>query len=149
MKSQTSRLRILVIAEACNPAWTSVPLVGYNFACELAAREDLDVTIATHPRNRRDIESDVISKLATIVYPDNEYVASRLFNIAMLFRGNSGKGWTTNTAFSALSYLFFEYELYRLVGDQLRAGEFDLIHRITPVSPTVGAPSAHGLTYRW
>lgn len=140
MKSQTSRLRILVIAEACNPAWTSVPLVGYNFACELAAREDLDVTIATHPRNRRDIESDVISKLATIVYPDNEYVASRLFNIAMLFRGNSGKGWTTNTAFSALSYLFFEYELYRLVGDQLRAGEFDLIHRITPVSPTVGSP---------
>lgn len=140
MKSRTSRLRILVIAEACNPAWTSVPLVGYNFACALAAQNELDVTIATHPRNRRDIEGDVISKLAKFVYPDNEYVASRLFNIAMLLRGNRGKGWTTNTAFSALSYLFFEYELYRLVRDQLRAGKFDLIHRITPVSPTVGSP---------
>lgn len=142
MSNGNRRLRVLAIAEACNPAWTSVPLVGYNVACELAAREELDVTIATHPRNRKDIEKDVISKLARFIYPDNEYVASSLYNVAMLLRGNKGKGWTTNTAFNAISYLFFEYELYRLIKRELKSGEYDIIHRITPVTPTVGSPLA-------
>ena len=46
------RTRVLLIAEACNPTWTSVPLVGYQVARALAARQDLDVTLATHVRNR-------------------------------------------------------------------------------------------------
>ena len=132
--------RVLVIAEACNPIWTSVPLVGYNFAHALASRDDLDVTVATHPRNRSAIESDEISSLARFFYPDNEYIAARVYQLAQRLRGGSGKGWTTNTAFQSLSYLVFEYELFRLVQSQLAKGQFDLIHRITPVTPTVGSP---------
>lgn len=142
MDDVRSRLRVLVVAEACNPSWTSVPLVGYNVACELAARDDLDVTIATHPRNRKDLEGDVVSHLADIVYPDNEYIARTLYNIALVLRGSKGKGWTTNTAFQAISYLFFERELYRLLKDELKDGKFDIIHRVTPVTPTVGSPLA-------
>lgn len=134
------KLRVLVIAEACNPEWTSVPLVGYNVAHALASRNDLEVTLATHPRNRPEIEADEISKLATVIYPDNEYIAGLVFRLAKRIRGGTGKGWTTNTAFKWLSYVFFERELYKLVGDQLKQGEFDLIHRVTPVSPTMPSP---------
>lgn len=135
-------LRILLVAEACNPEWTSVPLVGYNFARALAERDDLNLTIATHPRNRPAIERDPIAGRAEFLFPDNDYIAGTLFRFAQLLRGDKGKGWTTNTAFSSISYLFFEYELNKLVKKRLRAGEFDLIHRITPVTPTVGSPLA-------
>lgn len=135
-------LRLLLIAESCNPAWTSVPLVGYNFARALAGRADLRVTLATHPRNRPDIDADPISRQAEVIYADNDYVAGTLYRAAQLLRGNKGKGWTTNTAFSSFAYLFFEFELNKLVGRRLAAGEFDLVHRITPVTPTVGSPIA-------
>jgi len=135
-------LRILLVAEACNPEWTSVPLVGYNFARALVERDDLKITIATHPRNRPAIERDPIAGRAEFLFPDNDYIAGTLFRFAQLLRGDKGKGWTTNTAFSSISYLFFEYELSKLVKRRLRDGDFDLIHRITPVTPTVGSPLA-------
>jgi len=142
MSSPENKLRVLLLAEACNPAWTSVPLVGYNFARALAGRDDLRVTLATHPRNRPDIDADPISKQTEVVYADNDYVAGTLYRAAQLLRGNKGKGWTTNTAFSSFAYLFFEYELHKLLKARLADGDFDLIHRITPVTPTVGSPLA-------
>ena len=51
-------MRVLVLAEACNPDWTSVPLVGYNVVRALAERDDLRITLATHPRNRASLERD-------------------------------------------------------------------------------------------
>ena len=135
-------MRVLVLAEACNPDWTSVPLVGYNVVRALAERDDLRITLATHPRNRASLERDPLAEMVEIIYPDNEYVAARIYRLAQLFRGGSGKGWTTNTAFEGISYLFFEKELHKLVRNRLDAGEFDLIHRVTPVTPTVGSPLA-------
>jgi glycosyltransferase involved in cell wall biosynthesis len=135
-------LRVLLLAEACNPDWTSVPLVGYNVVRALAERPGLRITLATHPRNRASLEGSPLGKKVEILYPDNEYVAATLFHIAQLLRGGQGKGWTTNTAFESISYLFFEKELHRLVHRRLAHGEFDLMHRVTPVTPTVGSPLA-------
>ncbi len=53
--SESKQLRLLVVAEACNPAWSSVPLVGYNMATALARRPELDVTVVSHIRNREDV----------------------------------------------------------------------------------------------
>ena len=39
------RIRVLLIAEACNPDWTSVPLEGYNLYRGL--RHVADITLAT------------------------------------------------------------------------------------------------------
>jgi glycosyltransferase involved in cell wall biosynthesis len=38
--------------------------------------------------------------------------------------------------------MVFEKQLFRQLGRQLRLGEFDLIHRITPLTPTQGSPLA-------
>lgn len=133
-------LRVLLIAEACNPEWTSVPLVGFNFANALSRRSELELTLASHPRNRDALERHEIAKRVRLVFADNDYVAATLYKLAQVLRGGGGKGWTTNTAFSSFSYLFFEWELWKLMKREVKAGMFDVIHRITPVTPTVGSP---------
>lgn len=43
-------LRVLLMAEACNPEWTSVPLLAYHWY--RALRQRADVVLVTQVRNR-------------------------------------------------------------------------------------------------
>lgn len=138
--ARPDRLRILLIAEMCNPAWTSVPLVGYNLARALAARSDLDVTLVTQVRNEPFLRNDPIRELAKVQFIDSEFIAAPIFLLAKLLRGGTGKAWTLDTASMWPSYLMFERLVFERFHTRLRRGEFDLIHRITPLSPAF--PSA-------
>src|SRR5919198_474038 len=135
-------IRALLIAEACNPTWTSVPLVGYNLARALAARPDLRVTLVTHIRNRDGINTSDLPRLAEVVYIDNEFVAGPVYRLARLIRGGDQLGWTIDTAMAWPSYVVFEHLVRAKLGRRLRRGEFDLIHRVTPLSPTAVSPLA-------
>jgi glycosyltransferase involved in cell wall biosynthesis len=137
-----SRLRVLLIAEACNPTWTSVPLVGYNLARALAARTDLRVTLLTHVRNRDGLSTSDIGRLADVVFIDNEFIARPVYKLARLIRGGEQLGWTIDTALAWPSYVVFEHLVRRNLCGRLRRGEFDLIHRVTPLSPTAVSPLA-------
>ena len=128
------RRRVLVIAEAANPEWASVPLIGWNLSRALA--EVADVHLVTQVRNR-----DAIARAGWIegrefTAIDNEGIASPLFKLSNLLRGGSGKGWTTVSGLSALAYYSFERELWRQFEGRVASGDFDLVHRITPLSPT-------------
>ncbi len=136
------RVRVLLIAESCNPAWTSVPLVGYSLARALAEHPDLEVTLVTHVRNRPFLEADPLAAAARIHYIDNEWLARPLYSLSTLLRGGHDLSWTTNTAMAWLSYMVFEHEVLRRFRRQFRDGAFDLIHRLTPLSPTMGSPLA-------
>jgi glycosyltransferase involved in cell wall biosynthesis len=131
-----------LIAEACNPTWTSVPLVGYQLAKSLASRPDLDVTLATHIRNRPGLADDPIAQLARICYIDNEWLARPLHRLSKVLRGGQGLSWTIDTAMAWPSYMAFERQLWQRFERQLSSGAFDLIHRITPLTPTMGSPLA-------
>lgn len=132
-------MRVLLIAEEANPEWVSVPLVGWSHARAVARR--IDTHTVTQVRNRDAfLRAGVPESQFTAI--DSEAVAARIYKLATLIRGGSGKGWTTNTALSALSYLYFERLLWKQFGPRIRAGEFDLVHRITPLSPTVPSPIA-------
>lgn len=127
-------LRILALADVCNPEWPSLPIVGYKYAKALA---DLaEVTVVTQVRNRANIEKHGFGN-ARVVYLDTENVAAPLARIAQFIRGGQGKGWTMQMAMDYPSYLWFERTAWKRFAKNIMAGEFDLVHRVTPMSPTL------------
>jgi glycosyltransferase involved in cell wall biosynthesis len=134
MKDRTNKPRVLLVAEAANPEWASVPLIGWSLSRALA--QVADVHLITHVRNRDAIARRGLIEGRDFTAIDNEYLAARIYKLSESLRGGQGKGWTTVTGFSSLSYYSFEIELWRQFRARLSAGEFDLVHRITPLSPT-------------
>jgi glycosyltransferase involved in cell wall biosynthesis len=127
---------VLVVAEAANPEWTSVPLVGWSLARALT--DVADVHLVTHVRNRDAIlRAGLAEEEFTAV--DSEAVARPLWRLSNLLRGDTRKSWTTATAFSALAYYYFEHRLWKELGARVEAGAFDIVHRVTPLTPS--APS--------
>jgi glycosyltransferase involved in cell wall biosynthesis len=128
------RPRVLLIAEAANPEWTSVPLIGWSLYRALA--KVANVHLVTHVRNESALLRAGLRKERDFTSIDNERVASPLSKLATRLRGGANRGWTTITALQSVAYYSFERAVWREFGRRLAAGEFGLVHRITPLSPT-------------
>jgi starch synthase len=126
----------LLIAEAANPEWTSVPLEGW---CHSRAIQQLTGGhILTQIRNQAAFERAGVGP-DRVTCIDSEHAARPLNRLAELIRGGSNKGWTTVTAIQSLAYPFFERIIWKQFESRLRSGEFDLVHRLTPLSPTISS----------
>src|SRR5258708_2260708 len=98
--------RVLQIAEAANPEWSSVPLEGWSLSRALAKLTDAH--LVTHVRNQEAIARAGLIEGKNFTTIDNEHVASPVYKLASRLRGGDGKGWTTLMAFSSLTYYSFE-----------------------------------------
>jgi len=131
------RVKVLVIAEEANPEWASVPLVGWSHA--QALREVADVHLVTHVRNRDAIKRAGLLEGKDFTVIDSEAVDAPLYRLATLIRGSKQKGWSINTAMQSIRIYYFQHLVWRHFADSLRNGEYQIVHQITPLSPT--APS--------
>lgn len=143
------RLRVLVIAELANPDWESVPLVGWSHWSALSKL--VDAHLVTHVRNRENIlRASESPELFTAI--DSAPVERHVDRVGRVLRGRAGGGLTTATALNAISYYYFEHLLWRIFGKRIEAGEWDVVHRLTPLSPTTpsllaGKCARHGVPF--
>lgn len=128
------RPRVLLIAESANPEWVSVPLVGWSTFRALS--KVADVHLVTQVRNGEAIRRVSLDE-ADYTLIDSEAVARLAWRLGRIFRGGAGKGWTTVMAFNAVAYYYFEHLVWKRFRRAIVAGEYDLVHRVTPLSPTV------------
>lgn len=132
--------RALLLAEACNPEWVSVPLVGWSLVRALA--DVCEVHVVTQIRNREALVRAGWKEGREFTALDTESVAGLAWRLGARLRGGAGKGWTTLTALSALTNYHFEHRVWKTFGAAIRERRFDVVHRITPLSPTVASPIA-------
>jgi glycosyltransferase involved in cell wall biosynthesis len=128
------RLRVLLIAEAANPEWTSVPLVGWSHAMALCKL--VDGHIVTQVRNRDAFLRAGLFENKDFTAIDSERLARPMWKLASLLRRGNERGWTTLQAIAPISYYYFERLVGKRFGDDIAARRFDLVHRLTPLSPT-------------
>ena len=134
MASSDRPIRPLLIAEAANPALTSASLVGWS--CARAIAERTGGHIVTEWRNRGDF-----LKAGLVEGEDFTAIHARrsqglAWRAAKLLSGRGNFSWSLYAAFSNLAYPFFERGVWKHFGPRLQSGEFNLVHRITPLSPT-------------
>lgn len=134
MDANAKRIRTLIIAEAANPEWTSVPLVGWSHAEALSRL--VDTHVVTQIRNREAIERFGWRHGVEFTAFDSEATARPMWKLSKFGRKRLGLGWTLGTATQAVSYYQFEAIVWREFGDRITRGDFDVVHRITPLSPT-------------
>ncbi len=127
--------RVLLIAEAANPDWVSVPLVGWHIASSL--RKVAHVHVVTQQRNTEALVRAGWVKDGDFTALDSEAVAARMWKLTSRLRGSSGVAWTLATAMSVPSYYWFEHLFWTRFAAELRGGAWDIVHRVTPLSPTV------------
>jgi glycosyltransferase involved in cell wall biosynthesis len=136
------RIRVLLIAELCNPDWSSVPFVGWNHSQAIA--RVANTHLVTQIRNRPNILEAGLVEGRDFTAIDSSLVEKPvMWALAQVGASvQSGKGWTTQTAASVFTHQYFERLLWRRFGAAIRAREFDVVHRLTPLSPTIPSPIA-------
>ena len=127
-------MRVLLLAEACNPEWVSVPLEGWSHSRAIASL--VDTHLVTQIRNRDAIVRAGLQEGGEFTAINSEAVEGPVYRLAAKLRGGAGVGWTTLAGLSALSYPYYEHLVWKQFGKRIQAREFDIVHRITPLSPT-------------
>lgn len=130
-----ARPRVLLIAEAANPEWVSVPLLGWSH-CQALMRL-VDAHVVTQIRNQAALERAGWQEGREFTSIDTESLAAPLHRASTWLRDKTGLGWTLTTAVNVPSYYFFEHELWKRFGAAISAGHYDIVHRVVPLSPTM------------
>ena len=127
-------MRALLYADAMNPEHASEP--GVTFHTARALVDQLDAAVVVAQISNKDAIDKVGMGKAEVVYLDTEYIARPIWKISSALRLN-----TANLA--AIKYpvqIAFERALWKRFGPDLKAGRFDILHRLGPISSALPSP---------
>jgi len=134
-----ARKRVLALAFDCNPKWPSLPAVAYKYA--LALGEDVELTLITQILNKPNLEEAGTGSVQ-VDYINIDLLAVPLDRFGKWLRGGNELGWTTQIAIIYPVYIAFELMCWWRYRGRLSRGDFDLVHRIAPMTPTLPSPMA-------
>ena len=123
-----------MLAEVANPDFVSVPLIAWSLS--EAISRNADVHLVTHIRNRDAIARQGWREGIDFTVIDTEWVTRRIWDLAHLLGGRNNKGWTIHQALAPLGCFAFEAAVWRRFRADLIGGSYDIVHRVTPMSPT-------------
>ncbi len=122
-------LRILLSAYQCGPGMGSVSQIGWEWYSRLSRHAS--VTLITHVRNRECLTRAGAPLEGTeVIYIDTEWFARPLYRLASRLFPKS-----EHAVFLLTSADFYIYDSVALRQMSKRAGSWDLVHAVTPVSP--------------
>lgn len=124
-----------MLAESAHPDSQSVSWVGWAHSRALA--ELHDVHLITRAANREAILAAGWREGRDFDVIDTGAVERQVMRAATALRGGSEQGWTTLMAMSLPAYYAFEALAWRRLAPRIAGGGYDVVHRITPVSPTM------------
>jgi len=127
-------MKILLLADCCNPAFASGPFFSYQTVRAIARKVD-QATLVTQVRNQGYVTKKDLG-VDELTFVDSEYIARPLSRFSSWVQGDPNRAMTVRTALGYPSSLAFDWEVWKQYGTRLLRGEFDVVHRITPLSPT-------------
>ena len=135
---QSIMLRILLLAPASNPDGITGPLIGYSHGEAVARRHTVTFVI------RRQDEAAVRRKQSPfhaieVISPswlDRIYS----WSFRWIFKNNYRS--QVLTAFNYIFCMAFEWRAWRQTRSRIKAGEFDLVLRLLPISSVLPSPFA-------
>ena len=133
-----SRLRILLLGPDCNPEQVSIPFVTYSHAAALAKLHDVTLVARSsveEPLRRADTPFRAIEVIRT---PRLDRVFA--WGFRRIFKSNYDR--QALTAFRYPFSIAFEWYAWKQFRHRIRGGEFDVVLRLVPMTPSIASPFA-------
>jgi glycosyltransferase involved in cell wall biosynthesis len=138
MEEGMSRLRILLLAPFCDPDAVSMPFVTYCHAAALAELHDVSLVIGSPSEGNVRRAKGPFRTIEVVRMPMLERIYA--WCLRWVFKYNFDT--QVLTAFSYPFSLAFEWYAWRQLRRRIRAGEFDVVLRVLPMSAVVPSPFA-------
>jgi glycosyltransferase involved in cell wall biosynthesis len=133
-----SRLRILVLAPDSNPEGVSIPYVTYSHAAALAQLHDVTLVVRSTVEDPVRRAKALFRAIEVVRMPWLERIYTWSFR--RIFRSNFAS--QAVTAFGYPFALAFEWRAWRQLRHRIRAGEFDVVLRLIPMTAVLPSPFA-------
>src|ERR1700747_1487198 len=133
-----SRLRILVLGQDCSPEKVSIPFVTYSHAAALAQLHDVTLVAQTPVEDALRRAKAPFRDIEVVRMPWLERIYA--WSLRRIFKYNYDT--QVLTAFSYPFSLAFEWRAWRQLRHRIFAGEFDVVLRLVPMTPSLPSPFA-------
>jgi glycosyltransferase involved in cell wall biosynthesis len=133
-----SRLRILVLGSDCNPEKVSIPFVTYSHAAALAQLHDVTIVARETVEDALRRANAPFRAIEVVRTPRLDHTFAWCFR--RIFRSNYDSQLLT--AFRYPFCIAFEWQAWRQLRRRIFAGEFDVVLRVVPMSPSMPSPFA-------